>query len=605
VNQGITLPSNRRMKRSLLAVFAILLAIALVQVQAAEIHVAPAGDDAVAGTIERPVRSLTRARELIRQQPAAPGAGRTVVLHNGVWRITSPLKFGPEDSGITWRAAQPGRATISGGRELKGWKSNANGSWSLTVAGVADGSFFFRELFVNGRRAIRARTPNDDFFRVEKAGADRRTSFTFKAGEVKPVADLDQVELVFFHDWSITRVGVRSVDEAASVLTMTDNIGGSAAPFAIDNFEPHPRYFLENSALYLDAPGEWFLDRQTGVLTYRPLAGEAIETTIAVVPVATQLIDVTGEPGKPVRALRFEGIHFEHCAWQIPARGFAEGQANYHEPRTADGGILRGTVPAAIRFGLAEDCVVSGARISQLGGGGIAFGSRTRNCVMRDLVVTDVSGNGVFIGEDTSRAVDGRPWWQANPGEAASGNRVESSLIERCGRQFHGAVGIWVGFTQGSVIRNNELRDLPYTGISLGWMWNPTRTPNGNNLVEGNHIHHVMQLLSDGGGIYTLGRQPGTVLRANHIHDIPVNLGRAESNGMFIDEGSTDLVIEDNAIYNLDRSPLRFHQAGVNNVRNNLLVVKDGIPHIRCNSTAEANIRQSGNVIAKESERQP
>ncbi len=570
-----------------------------------EIHVSRNGDDAAAGTNGRPVRSLTRARELIRQEPATAGAERSVVLHDGVWRISMPLRFGPADGGVTWRAAAPGQATISGGRELNGWRVNADGSWAMTIPEVVNGELFFRELFINGRRAIRARTPNEGFLRVEKAGSDRRTHFTFKPGEVKPVADLDQVELVFFHDWSISRVGIKSIDETASVLTTTDNIGGGAAQFAIDYFEPHPRYFLENSAAYLDAPGEWLLERATGVLTYRPRAGETIETTTAVAPVATQLIDVTGEPGRPVRGLRFEGLQFEHCAWQIPGRGFAEGQANYHEPRATEGDILRGTVPAAIRFELAEDCVVSGARVSQLGGGGIAFGSRTKNCLLRDSVVTDVSGNGVFIGEDTSREVAGRPWWQAAPGEAAAGNRVENCLIEKCGRQFHGAVGIWVGFTQGTVIRNNVIRELPYTGISLGWMWNPTPTPNGNNLVDGNHIHHVMQVLSDGGGIYTLGRQPGTVLRGNHIHDVPVNLGRAESNGMFIDEGSTEIVIEDNAIYNVDRSPLRFHRAGENLVRRNLLVVKSDIPHIRYNNTPEANIRQTGNVIATERERQP
>jgi len=513
--------------------------------------------------------------------------------------------LGPDDGGVTWRAGGPGRVAISGGRELKDWRVGADGNWSLTVPGVTDGSLDFRELFVNGRRATRARTPNEGYYRVERAGADRRTSFTFKPGDVKRVSDLDQVELVFFHDWSITRVKVKSVDESASVLTTTDHIGGSAAQFAIDNFEPHPRFFLENSAGYLDAPGEWFLDRNSGVLTYRPLPGESPETVEAVVPVATQLIEVKGASGRPVTGLRFEGIHFEHCAWQIPERGFAEGQANYHEPRTTEGDILRGKVPAAIRFELAEECSVTGVRISRMGGGGIAFGSRTKNCVLWDSVVTDVSGNGVFIGEDTSRAVEGRAWWQARPDEAATGNRVENSLIERCGQQFHGAVGIWVGLTRGTVIRNNEIRELPYSGVSLGWIWNPAPSPSANNLVEGNHIHHVMQVLSDGGGIYTLGRQPGTVLRANHIHDIPVNLGRAESNGMFIDEGSTDIVIEDNAIHNVDRSPLRFHQAGVNQVQNNLLVVKEGVPHIRYNSTPEPNIRQTGNVIAKESERQP
>jgi hypothetical protein len=574
--------------------------------RAAEIHVSPRGDDSAPGNFAQPVRTLGRAQELIRNQPApADGGNRQVILHRGVWRLTQPLTFGPADGRVTWRAAEAGAATISGGRELSGWQVNANGSWHLHLPEVATGRFAFRELFVNGRRATRARTPNEGYFRIEKAAADRRTGFTFKPGEVRSVPDLEQVELVFFHDWSISRVGVKSVDVATSTLATTDNIGGAAVHYAIDHFEPHPRFILENSASYLDAPGEWFLDRLSGRLTYRPLPGEDPASATVVVPVATQLIAVSGNADQLVTGLHFDGIHFEHCAWAIPERGYVEGQANYHEPRTSGGGILRNTVPAALQFQFADNCSVSRARISQLGGWGISFGQQTSNCVLRDSVLTDLSGNGVFLGEDTSRTVDGRPWWQAKPEQAASRNVVENCLIERCGQQFHGAVGVWVGFTQGSVIRRNEIRDLPYTGVSLGWRWDPTPTPNGNNLVAGNHIHHVMQVLSDGGGIYTLGRQPGTVLRANHIHDIPVNLGRAESNGMFIDEGSTGLVIEDNAIYNLDRSPLRFHKAGENVVRNNLLVVQEGIPHIRYNNTPEANIQQTGNVIAKEHIRQP
>jgi len=124
-------------------------------------------------------------------------------------------------------------------------------------------------------------------------------------------------------------------------------------------------------------------------------------------------------------------------------------------------------------------------------------------------------------------------------------------------------------------IRHNTIRQLPYTGVSVGWLWNPEPTPCQGTIVEANHIHDVMQVLSDGGGIYTLGWQPGAVLRGNLIHSVPLNVGRAQSNGMFIDEGSKELVIEGNAIYDIDRSPLRFHQAEENIVRENLLVIPD------------------------------
>jgi hypothetical protein len=141
----------------------------------------------------------------------------------------------------------------------------------------------------------------------------------------------------------------------------------------------------------------------------------------------------------------------------------------------------------------------------------------------------------------------------------------------------------------------NEVRDLPYTGVSVGWMWNPAPTPCGGNIVERNHIHHVMQLLSDGGGIYTLGRQPGTVLRRNLIHDVPLNAGRAESNGMFLDEGSSGFTIEHNLIHATDRSPLRFHKAGPLEVRDNAWRLPPGTPALRFNATDPAAIAARDN----------
>lgn len=566
---------------------------------AADIHVAPDGDDNAAGTETRPVRSLVRARELARSND---GPTR-VVLHPGTWRVGEPLMFGPADGGVTWRAAEADTAVISGGLAITEWAVDDNGDWSAPVPSKLKG--VVRELFVNGERRTRARTPDEGYFRIEQAAEDKRSGFRFRAGDVADVPDLAQVELVFLHDWSISRVGVRSVDEASSELVTRDPIGANARHYAIDWFEPNPRYFLENSRAYLDQPGEWFHDLDAGRLIYRPLPGETPAETVVVAPLATRLVEVRGEPSRPVRDLHFEGIGFEHCNWQIPEKGYAEGQANYHESRTGESGILREIIPAAIHFELAEDCSLRNLRVRQVGGGGVWFGSRTKRCVLVDSVVEDVSGNGVLIGEDSGRSIDGDTWWRVAPEQAATGNRVENCVIRRCGRQFFGAVGVWVGFTQGTAIVRNEIYDLTYTGVSLGWMWNPTPTPNGNNLVAANHIHHVMQVHSDGGGIYTLGRQPGTVLRDNLIHDVPVNLGRAESNGMFLDEGTAEIVVENNAIYGIDKSPLRFHKAEQNIVRNNLLVVKEGVPHIRYNNTPEENIEQLGNTIAREEARQP
>jgi hypothetical protein len=368
----------------------------------------------------------------------------------------------------------------------------------------------------------------------------------------------------------------------------------------ICGFEQHPRYYLENSAAFLDAPGEWHLDERRGVVSYRPRPGETIAAMEAVAPVARQLLVVRGDPesGRPVKNLRFIGLRFEHCAFPLPAGGYAGIQAAFHQYRGNEGGDRRRTeLTPAVLFELAESCRFADGGVAHGGGSGVGLGRACRNNALVGNGITDVAGNGVMVGENKQRQVDGKPWWQATPGQAASRNLIKNNLIERCGRVFYGAVGIWVGLANHTTIAHNEIRHHPYTGVSVGWMWNPTPTPCKANIVENNHIHHVMQILSDGGGIYTLGRQPGTVLRGNVIHDVPLNAGRAESNGMFLDEGTTDMVIENNVIYNIVRSPLRFHKATVNLVRRNVLVVGQGVPPVRYNATDPENIKLEENSV--------
>lgn len=567
-----------------------------------DLHVAPGGSDEAAGGAAAPLATpraaLDRMPELARQSPHAVVR---VLLRAGTYRIDRPLvierKHVPSRGSLTF-TAEGGRAVLSGGQAITGWQVGDDGSWSATIPDAVNGKWKFRELLVNGRRRGRARHPNAGYLRIDKAFDDKRSGFTFQAGDL-PKNWTGGGELVFLHDWSTSRVPVRQVEHDSGRLTAAFPIGNRADHYKIDHFEPHPRYYIENHAAFLDAPGEWLLG-DDGVLTYRPRADEKPESTEVVAPRAEALLIVSGDDEGPVRNVHFQGIHFEHCAWQLPEQGFAASQATAYEQRGEQRhGGGRNFVPAAIQFENAGNCSISRARISHLGTSGVQFGSRTRNCRLEDCVLDDISGNGVNLGEDSRRTVSGRPWWQATPEQAAAGSIVRHNRIERCGQQFYGAVAVWVGLGREMQITHNEISHHPYTGVSLGWMWNPTPTPAGENLVANNHIHHVMQVLSDGGGIYTLGRQPGTKLIGNVIHDVPLNAGRAESNGMFLDQGSDQIEISGNTIYGVERSPLRFHQALQMTVRDNTLVLPNSeTPAVRYNRTEPETIRLIGNRIA-------
>jgi concanavalin A-like lectin/glucanase superfamily protein/glycosyl hydrolase family 141/parallel beta helix pectate lyase-like protein len=533
-----------------------------------DFYVAAGGDDAHPGTARKPFATLTRARDAVRSlKKGGLQEDVTVLVRGGTYRLGGPLVFGPEDSGglkrsITY-AAYPGeRPVFSGGRRITGWRKGRGKRWTVELPEVKAGEWRFRQLFVNGRRAVRARSPNTGFFHVVKAGPDRRSSFTFRPGDVKPWADLRDVEVVFLHDWCTSRVRIGAVDEKPNTVKLADPIGGLKSRWSfINSFEPHPRYYVENAAELLDAPGEWHLDRRRGVLSYYPRPGEDMTNAEVVAPVLGRLLEVRGDAKRPVRNLRFRGLTFAHSEWALPKFGYAAAQAAFHEARPAHGKPgPRERVPTAVEFERTVACRVEGCRFRHLGGSGLSLRRGCHENRVEGNEFFDIAGNGVMVGETGQ-----------SPADMARRNTVSNNLVHHCGALFYGSVGVWAGITEGTVIAHNEIRDLPYTGVSVGWQWNPKPTPCKGNRVENNHIHHVMQMLSDGGGIYTLGRQPGTVLRGNHIHDIPANAGRAESNGMFIDEGSSQILIESNVIHAVARSSIRFHKATGNRVRNNTL----------------------------------
>jgi hypothetical protein len=359
---------------------------------------------------------------------------------------------------------------------------------------------------------------------------------------------------------------------------------------------------MENAQEFLDAPGEWFCDKNERKIYYMPLSGESLNDAEVVVPVSPKLVEITGDFNNRAHVgfINFEGITFEYASWLIPEKGYCGIQATNFDNRYNDGKNWA-VVPAAIELDLAENCTFKNCIVRHTGGSGIWIREECKSCEINDCELYDISGNGVNIGEGRDRIVDGKSWWQSATEQVAIDNKLTNSVIEDCGKQFYGAVGVWGGLVARTTISNNEIKDLPYTGISIGWMWNPTPTPCRENTIESNHIHHIMNILSDGGGIYFLGLQPGSRIANNLIHDVTVNAGRAESNGMFLDEGITDVVVENNIIYKIAKSPIRFHKATTNIVRNNVLVCGDDTPPIRYNRTKEEDITKINNIILQQS----
>jgi len=560
---------------------------------AADLFVAPDGSDVHPGTRDRPFATLERARDAVRALiRAEPGKGVTVHLRGGAYFLKQPLNFGPRDSGtaerpVTYAAVKGEKPVISGGRRITGWKKLAGGTWSVTLPEVAKGEWFFEELFVNGRRATPAREPDSGFYRVVRPGPDNHTSFHFKDGHIKRYRKFKHAAVVLLSEWNTSRIRIAGIDMKRQQVSFAYRRGKHPRDkYRITGFEPHPPYFVENAIELLDTPGEWYLDRDTGVLSYLPRAGEDPAEATAIAPRIDPLVEIRGDgpKGAFVHDIAFEGITFAHCASLVDMPRYAPSQAGMHLRADNTGGRL----DAAVRLTAAHRCRFRGCTFEHLGATAVhierwCVGNRIEACDIRDC-----GGSGVMIGWN---------WSKANI--VARNNSVVRCRIHDCGKRFFGAIGVWAGITDGTVIAHNDICNLPYTGVSVGWRWDSKPTPCANNRVEFNHIHHVMQTLSDGAGIYTLGRQPGTVLRGNLIHDVVSHHCRKYAQGLYNDMGSSGITSEGNAVYAVGAHCMLMHRAEELTVRDNVFVENPGKPALRFAHTQRGSVRMEGNTIAK------
>jgi len=198
---------------------------------------------------------------------------------------------------------------------------------------------------------------------------------------------------------------------------------------------------------------------------------------------------------------------------------------------------------------------------TKLGGAGIDVEHGSQDNVISGCHLHDISGSGIQIGDVLQQ--DHHP---DDKRLIVKNNRVVNSYVHHVGAEYEDSIGVFAGYTDGTVIAHNEISHLPYTGVSVGWGWgNPdaggrertkpenvydTPTACRNNRIEYNHIHHVMQRRDDGGGVYTLSNQPGTIIRGNHIHDngLPGSWGPG---GIYLDEGSGFIEVTGNVVSNV------------------------------------------------------
>ena len=498
------------------------------------IYVSANGNDAGTGTSSAPFATLTRAQaELKRLAPSHP----PVTVHlKGEFYLDAPLELGKEATGVTF----VGPVTLSGATPLRHWHETDFLGHRVWAADVAPGSDF-HELFVGPKseRAERPHLPKSGYQTfagydtASPGGGDwmlGQSSMKYRNGDLKTDwHNLNDVELVVHQLWVTSRLPIAKLDPSVGVVTF-----GKKSVFRLDGSATgtDSPFVVENVAEALDA-GQWYLDRPSNTIYYLPRPGDRRERFVAFAPHIPAVVRVKGAQGTV-----FQNLTFVHCEYNLPADSSGDLQA-------ANG------VPGAVQISDSQGVKLTHCRIEHVGTYGVQIEGTASKTVIDHCTMTDLGAGGVKIDDNSS------------------GNTVSDCDIEHGGRFFASAIGVLVKLSGDNEIIHNRIRDFYYTGISVGWDWGFRDTPAHNNHIAYNEISEIGQNeLSDMGGIYVLGKQPGSRMDHNRIQNVSARTYGGW--GIYLDEGSTGWTVEDNVAMHTKTGGFHIHYGGDNVIRNNI-----------------------------------
>lgn len=544
---------------------------------AADVYVSPTGSDANDGSKSAPKATLTsalrQAREMRRLGAEGVESGINIHLAAGDYYLYEPVFIRPEDSGTPSSPTvitSGGDARLNGGVKISGWKRQGK----LLVAEVPQFNgrpLDFRQLYVNGHKAVRARDV-EDFEKMHRIiGNDPKNEVLWVPAEaVKKIKGAPYAEMVLHEMWCVANLRIKSID-----------IQGDSAAVRFHNPEsriqfehPWPRpmvttdghnsaFYLTNAKELLDVPGEWYHDIDSRKVYYYPFDGETVSE--AIVPAIETLVNIEGTLDRPVENVRIENIAFEYTTWMRPSlMGHVPLQAGMFmtdgykispkmerpQNHKLDNQGWLGRPASAVVVKGADNIDFIGCRFEHLGSTGLDYEWGTRGGLVEGCLFRDIAGNGIVVGSFSPASHETHlPYDPADGREVCSGLTIANNLITNVTNEDWGTLGICAGYVRDINIEHNEINDVSYSGINLGWGWTRTVNCMRNNRVHANLIHHYAKHMYDVAGVYTLGSQPHSWVTENCVRDIYVPGYAHDPNHWFYlytDEGSSFITVKDN-----------------------------------------------------------
>jgi len=481
-----------------------------------------------------------------------------VWFRGGRYKLDSTATIDSFDESVSanFQAYPDEQPVLDGGQQITGWEEttvNGMSAWSTTIPEVASGDWVFRQLYVDGRRRRRARSPTTGcYYEGDLRWNEGNRTIQINSDHIDDWDRLSDVELVVNREWNRNRLRIDSFTKSNGTATVVPKKPERTVAF--EEFYPQRQsgqtYYFENAREFLSEPGEWYLNRKTGKLTYIPLSKENIDDAELVAPNQGRFLEVTDSSD-----IKFRNFTFENSNWStVHKYGFVGRQASFMhgEPYL---------VPSAAYIEGSENIAFERNIFQNLGAGAIEVGHNTRETQIVGNVFQDLAGGGVtaytrFSDDFPNRTDVFAAIYHGAEMPAADtvcqNGAIENNYFTRYAQDYAGCVAVNATFVRGYSVTNNTVWNAPYAGLSVGWGWSEMKTPLRDNTIHSNDIYDLFRFLCDGGGVYMNGRQDGTRVTENYIHDYSRSkwAGSFPISAVDMDGDASYMTVKDNVFSN-------------------------------------------------------